>query len=128
MKKTAGLLLAFVTFGTHAAEWTKAYEDAGVTIMVDRLSIQKSGDIFTVWQRVQYKGTRSNPKIAGKKINYSVSRESFRCTDRTSATLNLVIYDATGTVLQSGTSSVPAFAAVVPDTLGEAMLNVFCHP
>ncbi|AHB08380.1 hypothetical protein U875_09525 [Pandoraea pnomenusa 3kgm] len=127
MKIMTGLLLAFVTFGTYAAEWTKAYEDAGVTIMVDRLSIQKSGDTFTVWQRVQYKGTASTPRISGKLVSYSVSRESFRCTDRSSANLTRVIYDAGGGVLLSSTSSVPIFSPVVPDTLGEAMLDVFCH-
>lgn len=126
MRKMMGLLLAAITSSTYAAEWVKVYEDNGVTIMVDNLSIQQSADAVTVWERFKYKGTQSNPKISGKKISHSVSREMYRCADRSSATLSRVVYDSYGNVLQSGNWSIPIFSPVVPDTLGEAVLDVLC--
>ncbi|WP_331693895.1 surface-adhesin E family protein [Pandoraea sputorum] len=127
MRKMMGLLLAAITSSTYAAEWIKAYEDNGVTIMVDNLSIQQSADSVTMWQRFQYKGTPSNPKISGKKVSHTVSRAMYRCADRSSATLSRVVYDSYGNVLQSGNWSIPIFSPVVPDTLGEAVLDVLCQ-
>jgi hypothetical protein len=54
----------------------------------------------------------------------------FRCAERTSANAQFIYYSETGNVVYSSVTAREdmSFADVIPDSVGEAMLNAVCAP
>lgn len=116
---------------TLASDWEIVSVGSNVTASVDKESIRFQGGTAKIWvswlftdpQDIEY----SYPK---KTYLLSKNLELYKCTDRTSATIQVIRYSEAdgGAVVDSKQipESLATFSEIAPDTMGETILQWAC--
>ncbi|HSD35919.1 MAG TPA: surface-adhesin E family protein [Rhodocyclaceae bacterium] len=115
----------------HAANWALVDSNSESKIFLDTESVRRNGSKVKVW----IKWSHSAPVAAKntypeKQYQSSKSLDIYDCSDRSSASIQFILYaDADGgEVVKS--DSIPerlaSFREVVPDSIGEAILEAAC--
>lgn len=137
MKKIVFLIVAIVvTFApVFARNWVevakKVYIDAdSVEPYIDEFNRQKPSE-YIYWSKNLNNGSPSYKdweKNYNKKVWYTLNREIVSCSQKTLTLKVMVIYDLKNNPIDS--IEVPSYAmqpsSVVPDSIGELILNSIC--
>lgn len=96
-----------------------AKSSTGTTVYYDRARITRpSPDVFRL--RVKY----AEP---GEQGNYMLNLEEHKCSDRTTRTLTSTRYKKDGSPLESVSITAPRWGFVIPDSIGETILEIVCQ-
>lgn len=134
MKNTpriAVLLLSMCISGfAHSADWNPiATTAAGDVFFIDREGMTVKGKIRKAWFQALYKESKTLP--TGKSDNVRL-QNYFNCEDRSMANAQSIYYasDDPSKVVFGETTEVKdlLYTDVVPDSIGEIMLNAVCRP
>jgi hypothetical protein len=98
-----------------------ATSDANVGL-VDTQSIASVGGNVTAWTLWV---NAKDVKVGESFVAYSLSRDTYNCTDRTSASTMVVEYDIKGNSVDSSADYRPP-RLVIPDSVGEILLDAVC--
>lgn len=128
MKKI--FLASLVAISTHAsaANWFDfgTGSDFGMQLDTQSIAITPNGD-RKAWSRWNYDSAK---KMNGHEVRMVLSLEIYRCSERTSATIQQVFYpDYTQNNSVDQIVLSPSdykFSDVVPETMGEKSLNFVC--
>lgn len=134
---TIALLLSLALPAAHGAEesdWIYvAFGHDNSELLVRPRTIVQSGDGRKAWFKTTYPEKKQTPAYAKTvDISYhlhSISLNYFRCDVRTMATVQTTYYDDKGAVVGSYEMEVKdaRFSEVVPDSVGEEMLEFICR-
>jgi len=136
MKKLLAILL-FCFFAisnintafTNADRWQWLYSDDKKELFFDTQSFAKTGQTtYSAWIKTQM--TEQYGKIYAKKVNLSspishiLELYEFNFEKKQIRILQIVIYNHNGEVLDSFTSNHETWSAIIPQSIGEAPLQV----
>ena len=96
---------------------------AGLVAFIDGDTIQSNGSNRTVWSLWVYTPPK---KEADGTIQYAMDEDVYNCVGHTNVGLYTAGYTVTGASV-SGGQLTPTSAPVVPDSLGEAVMNQACN-
>ena len=115
-------LLSFEQFlAENKGEWVIATTDKETTYFYNpRKLLCDDKGILKVW----IKAVKQDSKEAG---NYSISRYDLKCETNQIRILSQTAYDSAGEVTSDFTSDDPKWQDVVPDSVGEGILETVCH-
>ncbi|MEB3767982.1 surface-adhesin E family protein [Acinetobacter sp. MD2] len=124
-KKLVTCFTGFIIYNnTFAAEWKLLTYNDDYFIYVDKTSIKAHLDSSTLdfW----YKFTARKNIIEEKTYtgDYGLSYQTLNCHDKTIATKSYVTYQTNGMVKESESSNTPSFSPIVPESIGEAFLDL----
>lgn len=132
MKRTLGVLALFMSSHIYASDWEPISFGADVVTYVDKESIRfQKGSVkaWTKWMHMSpQKVEMSYPE---KTFTLTKQLSLYKCSDRTYAIIQVIRYEE-----PSGNNVVDSYqidekqanySEVVPDTLGEEMLNWVCN-
>jgi hypothetical protein len=105
----------------QAASWLEVgISTTGTKVAVDVESIRRDGGKVSVWVKYDY------TKNASIKAREAKRLMKYDCDAQTATTLSLVSYDAQGGVISSETRAFSVPEPVVPESVGEAIMQVAC--
>lgn len=115
----------------HASDWVQVSNTDTLQVYLDRQSVAKSGKLRKAWISYTYKESPS-PTVSGKNYKSTKSLELFSCAERTNATYQTVFYAddfGLGSVVNIWQiqPKIAVFSEVVPDSVGETMINTVCR-
>ena len=129
MKRTFAILtgcLALASGEIYAANWVKFGEDQAQTSFVDADSIALRGAVTLAWIKVVYRDPKSAPKVKNEPAGSLMARYHVRCSDRSLALGQGVMYSNSGRTLSSFSGEENKFSEAIPDSNGDAVVSVLC--
>lgn len=118
--RALALLLLFGVAEANAAEWYRlsrsGAQDSVTFIDESSLSVSPQGT-RRAWMYIINKDKSSTKYL-----------ESVKCKARESGTLSSITYTGDGKVTNSYNVKIPEYTPVIPETVGETMLNAICSP
>lgn len=105
--------------------WRGVSIDESRAASIDTESIVRSGTKVEVWVSYWYPAGPMRLS-SGKYSSRTLERTRIDCSTRSSALLSSIDYDADGGVIASPSYISPSYAAIAPDTIGEAVLKEVC--
>lgn len=116
--------------GALASNWvTVSRSDTGTLIEVDLDSIRSSGGKVKAWTRWSH-NTPQEVKHSYPPKTYTSSKDLavYNCYERSSAVIQSTSYSQSGEVVdsRSGADVPSAYSEVVPDSVGESILDAVC--
>ena len=128
MKYLLSFLLIFL-FSTsiRAQEWVSIGQDRQGEdhLIYTKLVNSDDSEGFGVWVKYQ---TNDYSTVKGKKIVIKIEVKQLmqiKCSSNEIAVVQTVVYNAKGDVVRSS-KSYPEFSAVIPDSMGELVVNAAC--
>ncbi len=117
----------------HASDWIAIGQssDKSLTTFVDAASLRVTGSSVRFFAKsiVSTPATKNHKKETRHKQTptaYSILEETVDCQGRTLTLLQWLNYGRQGQVLSSGHDPYPIPETVIPDSMGEATLNIVC--
>jgi hypothetical protein len=125
------LILFFLCGNAFASDWHSISENPEISVSVDKQSISTSGSWRKAWVSYTYGSPLKVSDYTTKTYQSIKNLSAFNCQDRTSASMQSVLYSGQyGNGDSVSSYVVPKnkldFSDVVPDTHGEAILNFVC--
>jgi len=127
----AATSLLAVSVQSHAANWVSIGGNGTTEAFIDKQSLRRTGQKVKVWSKWEY----SEPmevRASYSKKTYLASKELdiYDCSERTSLTTQQTLYGTPDMDSVVGSFSSPDFphlySEVVPDSIGEAILEFAC--
>lgn len=126
----------FIAFATNAgtalaAEWIVVGGNSKVETSVDIQSLRRSGEKIKVWIKWIYEEPNEAEGIYPRKMYQSAKSLSiYNCAENSSITIQDILYSEKGggEVIKSVTvtEAKARYSEVVPDSIGEAILQYVC--
>ena len=116
----------------QAAEWVKISSDT----YMDKSSHKYNPEtkIARMWAKTLNNKQRNMKNINGKKVQYEVAYSEFDCVGKQVQMIHSVSYGSQSNVLDSyddpfkDDSTINSWITIVPDSYGEMLYKVACHP
>jgi hypothetical protein len=130
MRHSKGLVVGLLMLSSAAVaksgdRWMPVAHSVNRVLEVDTQTLQRSGPRVTVWERSRYKSTQSFRD--GGRYDATLVQQRYDCDART-VTLLAWLADLQGNRVDS--DDVPDYkqtaTAIVPDSIGEIVLNAIC--
>lgn len=126
------IVLATLASTAGAADWQFLVTSASDNGVVE-IDVSSVARVDTQTRKAWFRQSLGKPKrLAGETETYSETKSlvHFRCAERTSGSAQMIYYSEAGAVVRF--TSIPkdsiSFDDVIPDSIGEAMLNAVCNP
>ncbi|WP_373320986.1 surface-adhesin E family protein [Paraburkholderia flagellata] len=120
------MILAACVIPAHASNWMQVTAGGDGVEYLDSQSIVKSGGRVKVWTKYVFK----QPHFVGEETKltaYEVTHLEYDCKERTVWSSSSTRYDDEGSVIRS-IDGIPSMRTdVVPDSIGETVLNAVCR-
>ena len=115
------------------SRWAEVGSGNDTTVYVDTQSVRRNGSKVRIWLKWLYTSAPETSGYPKKKYLAEKALDIYNCTERSSATLQIIRYanaDASGEVVES--LSIPEskieYRDLAPETIGERILNYVCRP
>lgn len=126
------LLLGAAFNSAAAADWkvVATSRPPGHVIEIDRASVSKTANGFLVWERHTFSKPQSLQSTPSGAYSVMLARTEMSCLRRTADMRSMAFYTSAGDALPIKTMefSEDDPRSVIPDTLGEGVLDAVCAP
>lgn len=89
MRKVFLTMLLAVVSGSAAAEWVEVDSDESTIFYIDPTTIQRDGNLVTMWELLEYKAARVRDKVM---YVSSKTQSEYDCKDEQLRTLSLSLH------------------------------------
>jgi hypothetical protein len=125
------LLLGAIGIGAKA-KWKYAGTSQGNIVVFDTNSIKRRGSVVTVWEKWvpigEAKRRRRAESISMPNFAYQMERSEYNCAKKQMRNVGTILYDTEGRILDSsGEDEADAWGDVVPDSIGEVIMDAVCR-
>lgn len=115
----------------RASEWVVVGQTTDKsTTLIDAASLRVSGPSVHFFSKTVYSTSTAQRRKKKMRLKatpaYTIEGNTADCRQRALGMTQWVDYGKNGQVLSSGDDAYPTLSVVIPDSIGEAMLNLVC--
>ena len=126
--------------------WYAVYIASDQQFAIDIDSVQRKGNVITVWEKITYLSEKQRQKTIDeilntpypgviqpnaysewKALNHVMNRIAFDCDNASTMILAVVYYNDEGKALDSVVNRTPIWHPIIPETLGMKLHRFICH-
>lgn len=134
--KAFTFVAGLVSFGTTSAvfaaeDWLLLpNSDPNISFYVDKLSIERQGNLVRFWERLVYVQPKIKDEVSGKMVKEKKVRRLMNCNDHTQGLISGASYTENGRFISSVVFDEPLthMSPIPPGTLADEEFRLVCQP